>query len=201
MSTPEDWLPPTRKQMLLTTKVFRREHTEAAKHRDWFLPFAWAMEKKDAVQSKMFSKFYFFLREYIPKGLIDRFAHIRGGDVMHQMLCHHPETTVLRHKATKTTDAGFQALRAWLGKHKSWKEALDMARREAERCRPKERSWKAPGLQSPAALAAMVIAYPDRDTCNRYKNTVAQLQVEWMMLQGRDNLNVGEVRGLLKLVR
>lgn len=102
-STPLDWLPNVRPGgTSANIKVIRKGKVQERKDSDWFLALGAAMEQRDAVQSRLFTKFYFFLGDFIPQGLSDdKFGHIGGNDVMDQLLSHPNESTALRHKLTK----------------------------------------------------------------------------------------------------
>lgn len=155
MSSPApDWLPHRRPRNTATTKILRRGALESHKHRDWFLTLASDIEARDMVQGRMLAKFYLFLRDFIPKGLTGPFSHIRGRDVMNQLLCH-AETTASRHRVTRSAESGFTELEHWMKKYKTWQEALSGAKAEAEKARTsrkKHTDGKAPGLQSPTGM-------------------------------------------------
>lgn len=205
-----DWLPYTRAPTL-STKALSTRFIQTHKHRDWFLALAWAIEqeKGDSTQSKLLSKVYVFLRDFIPRGLGPHgdFAHIRGNDLMEQLLCH-GETTSSRHKIGRHAEMAFADLEKWMGQHATWRDALKEAKVEFGKQRgvKKKLPWKAPGLHSPAGrnqghrrppqaqadpglgmMAILVLAHPDDA---KFKIWISRLQIEWMMLQPRTTLNV-----------
>lgn len=198
MTTPacsEDWLPYAAKPTL-QPKAHYSKVVKALKHRDWFIAFIWAIEtsnKDNGIQSKLLFKLYFFLRDFIPQGLSGKFGHIKGDQVMEQLLCH-AETTPSRHKVTKYAEITFSDLERWMGKHESWQSALNEAKAGYERQKKagvkKRPPWRAPGLHSPAGmLAVLVIAHPDLDGA-KFRNWIGRLQIEWMMTQDPDVLKV-----------
>lgn len=67
-----NWLPYVGlKAPIWTSKAMCENLIQKRKHRDWFAAFASALHeiKKDSTQSKMVTKMYVFLREFIPRGL------------------------------------------------------------------------------------------------------------------------------------
>lgn len=139
----------------------RQSNLDAHKHRDWFLALASAMEPINAAQSSFFAKFYLFLRDFLPRGLTGRFAHIHGNDVM-RYICSSSEVTRSRHKATKAANAAFEDLAKWMGTAKTWQEALEKAKTAPETQKVhKRRFGKAPGLHSPDGKTAFGVTRPD----------------------------------------
>ncbi|KAI1421247.1 hypothetical protein F5Y12DRAFT_38940 [Xylaria sp. FL1777] len=184
-----DWLPLARSTPMLS-KPMHMKFIKSHKDRDWFLCLAWAMDehKDDQTQSRMLAKIYLLLRDYLPRGLTGKFAHIHGNDVVDHLLCHVGEHAMSRHKATRDADVAFTALEQWMKKGRNFTEAIQSARNErGEDGSQKRRSWKAPGLYSPAGmLALLAIAYPD----NKFKDRIGRLQIDWMMTSPRDTLQV-----------
>lgn len=67
-----NWLPYVgSKAPFWTNKAMCENLIQKRRHRDWFVAFASALHeiKKDSTQSKMVTKMYVFLREFIPRGL------------------------------------------------------------------------------------------------------------------------------------
>ncbi|KAG8157771.1 hypothetical protein KVR01_012433 [Diaporthe batatas] len=189
-----DWLP-SQGAPTLPTKNLHPQYIRDNKQSDWFICLAWAIDeyKNDQVQSRMLCKLYAFMLDYIPTGLAGDFAHIRGGDVMDQLLSHN-EKTASRHRVTKQAEIVFAELETWMKGHKSWEEALQHPRESrksnASRRREHKPQAKATQLLSPAGMmAVLVIAYPNH---KRYKDYIHKLDISWMMTQPRENL---EVRG------
>lgn len=112
-----DWLP-HRGPLTLTNKGVHTRYIENNRRGDWFLCLAWAIDKHkhDPVQSKMLCKLYAFMLDFMPQGLAGDFAHIRGDEVMDQLLCH-CESTKSRHKVTRQAEHAFSELEKWMGKH------------------------------------------------------------------------------------
>ncbi|KAI0855990.1 hypothetical protein F4860DRAFT_494688 [Xylaria cubensis] len=186
-----DWLPfhatPT-----LTTKSVNTHYINSHKDSDWFVQLAYVMDNETpgSTQGKIFIKFYIFLRDFHPRGLVDDWAHINGRDVMDHLLCH-AEHTLSRHKISKAADAAFTDLGRWIGSHSNWRSSLQNAEADAaqpSRTRKKGERKKAPGLHSPAGLLALlVIAHPDM----RFKELIGRLGIDWM-IQPRSTLDVQE---------
>lgn len=146
----EDWLPHQRPDNSTSAKVITRGLLSAYSYCDWFLSRASAMEKQEPVQARIFTKFYLFLRDFIPQGLTGRFAHIRGSDVMNLLLSH-LETTPSRHRVAKQADMAFSDLESWMGSHRGWEDALRKAGNDVGKAsKKKQKDSRAPGLLSPA---------------------------------------------------
>ncbi|KAG6358149.1 hypothetical protein INS49_014033 [Diaporthe citri] len=201
-----DWLP-RQGPLTLTTKGVHARYIENNRHRDWFLCLAWAIDKDkhDPVQSKMLCKLYAFMLDFIPQGLAGDFAHIRGDEVMDQLLCH-CESTKSRHRVTRQAEAAFTELEKWMGKHENWMDAFNARRRKQTKTTRKRREQaKITQVLSPAGrfpldeggkrlrmstvgmMAVLVIAYPEHD---KFKRWIGKLQIEWMMTQAREKLAV-----------
>lgn len=188
----EDWLPLVRPQTTLGGKVLHQADLEENQHRDWFFAFAVAMFETDPLQGRMVAKFYLFLRDFIPQGLIGGFSHIKGSEVMDQLLSHPPESAMSRHKVTKAADTAFNKLGTWMGTHKNWQTALRTAKKDAEGEKrgsgKKKLGGKAPGLQSPTALlATLIISHPDTEA--KFRKWIGRLQINWM-IRPRETINV-----------
>lgn len=188
-----DWLPyqgpPT-----LSIKAVNTRYIDTHKDHDWFVQLAYAMGNvtQDSVQSKMFLKFYIFIRDFMPRGLVDNLAHIKGQDVMDHLLCH-AEHTPSRHRVSKAADIAFTELEQWMGSHSNWRSSIQQSGPDAEKSSHRKKGdrkqRKLPGLHSPAGLLALlVIAHPDPDS--RFKNWIGRLQIDWMMMQPRNTLDV-----------
>ncbi|KAI0429639.1 hypothetical protein F5Y09DRAFT_356788 [Xylaria sp. FL1042] len=139
----------------------------------------------------MFLKFYIFIRDFMPRGLVDNLAYIKGQDVMDHLLCH-AEHTPSRHRVSKAADVAFTELEQWMGSYSNWRSSIQQSGADAEKSRHRKKGdrkqRKLPGLHSPAGLLALlVIAHPDPDS--RFKNWIGRLQIDWMM-QPRDTLDV-----------
>ncbi|KAI8954524.1 hypothetical protein F4801DRAFT_533475 [Xylaria longipes] len=185
-TTPSQWLP-YQGEPVLTTKSLQGRFIDTCRDRDWFVQLAMLMEPLDLAQSKLFLKFYFFVRDFMPHGLIgsknedSSFGHILGNDVMNFLLCQ-GEHTISRHKVAKYADLAFLELEKWMGKGKTWREALQQAQKkaESEKQRKKKPGWKAPGLHTPAGLlAVLVLAHPDPDS--KFRTWVGRLEIDWMI--------------------
>jgi hypothetical protein len=155
-----DWLP-SQGAPTLTTKNLHTQYIKDNRQSDWFLCLAWAIDeyKEDLVQSRMLCELYAFMLDYIPGGLAGDFAHIRGGDVMDQLLSHN-ETTASRHRVTRQAETVFAELEKWMRGHKTWRDALehpkDSKRGNASRRREKKPQPKATQLLSPAGRLLVV---------------------------------------------
>ncbi|RWA10339.1 hypothetical protein EKO27_g4766 [Xylaria grammica] len=184
-TTPGQWLP-YQGEPVMTTKSIQGRFIDTYRDRDWFVQLAMLMEPLDQTQSKLFLKFYFFLRDFMPYGLIGNdnddssFGHILGNDVMNFLLCQ-GEHTVSRHKVTKNAEFAFLELEKWMGRGKTWREALQQAQEtESDKQRKRRAGWKAPGLHTPAGLlAVLVLAHPDPDS--KFRNWVGRLEIDWMI--------------------
>ncbi|KAH8745205.1 hypothetical protein F5883DRAFT_529650 [Diaporthe sp. PMI_573] len=111
------WLPYLGpKTPIWTSKAMCSSLIQKRKHRDWFLALASAIDGRgDPTQSKMLSKAYVFLRDFfVPRGLVEGFRHIRGDDVMEQLVCHPPETTVSRHRVARHAEVAWKELEQWM---------------------------------------------------------------------------------------
>jgi hypothetical protein len=147
------------------------------------MSLGWAIydKKKDEMQCKMFIKLYAFLREFMPRGLSDEFAHIEGNDVAQYLLCQKNEFAVSRHKFTLRALTAFDELHEWMT-GKNWKDAIKVKNNGTK-------AAKAPGLYSPAEmLAMMVIDYPG----TKIRDRIRSLQLEWMMEPRDSSLQVHE---------
>lgn len=132
------------------TTASRASHQAFVKNwkSDGFLSLGVAIKGRgDNTQECMFTKFYIFLRDCLPDGLVGDLGHIRGDDVMEYLLCHKGQTAPSRHKATVYATAAFTKLEAWMSKGKSWREARDC---ELSRSGKKRQGPTAPGLHTPA---------------------------------------------------
>ena len=176
---------PTKVPQRYLRKQVNSRYVESHKNSDWFVQLAYVMnnnlendpenDPKNGVQSKMFLKFYIFIRDFMPQGLTGNLSHIKGQDVMNHLLCH-AEYTPSRHKISKSADIAFANLEKWIGNSPNWNLSQQQAK------------TKAPGLHSPAGLLALlIIAHPDPDL--RFKNWIRRLQINWMM-QPRHLLDV-----------
>ncbi|TRX93202.1 hypothetical protein FHL15_005781 [Xylaria flabelliformis] len=185
-----DWLP-YQGTRTLPTKAVHGRYIVGHKDSDWFVQLAHVMDNTTpkTVQSKMFLKFYIFIRDFMPQGLVDNLAHIKGQDVMDHLLCH-AEYAPSRHKVSKAANQAFTELEKWMGDHSHWRSSLNQAKTEPKTREGGERKdWKAPGLHSPAGLLALlVIAHPNPDS--PYREWIGRLEIDWMMLQPRGTLNV-----------
>lgn len=156
------WLPYLGpKTLIWTSKAMCSSLIQKRKHRDWFLALASAIELKgDPTQSKMLSKAYVFLRDFMPRGLVEDFRHIRGDDVMEELVCHSPETTVSRHRIARHAESAWKELEQWMAVGNDWWKALEYWRQHAvaEKSRKsntkKKVDYKAPGMHTPAGTSA-----------------------------------------------
>lgn len=168
-----DWLPLARKDSGATRLSLH--YIKANKHKDWFMGLAWAIHDFDTdTQCRMLAKVVLFLRDFLPRGFVGKFAHIRGNDVMRYLLCHDGEHTMSRHKVTVQADVAFDKLEAWMARRADWKDAL-------------KKGGKARGLYtSEAILAMLVIAHPDQ----KFRNRISRLGIEWMASLPRGEVDV-----------
>lgn len=191
-TTTMEWLP-LKSSQTAKARVLRLSNIESRKDEDWFLAFATEMDPTDHIQSKMVAKIYLFLRDFIPEGLTGPYAHIRGNDIMDQLLCHKKESTYSRHTVSTYANKVLIDLGHWQGTAKNWQEALRRGKAEADAEKystaKKKMAGRAPGLHSPAALmAVLIIAYPDPNS--KVRNWIGRMQIGWMMTQPRDTLKV-----------
>ncbi|KAI1116061.1 hypothetical protein F5Y14DRAFT_449553 [Nemania sp. NC0429] len=181
---PGEWLP-YQGEPISATKSLQVRHIDTYRDQDWFVQLATLMEPIDKPQSKLLLKFYFFICDFIPYGLIGNFGHIFGNDVMNFLLCQ-GEHTISRHKIAKHADFAFCELEKWMAKGKTWREAVQAQGTVKQRKR--KASWKAPGLHTPAGLlAVLILAHPDPDS--KFRNWVGRLEIDWM-IRPRDTLAV-----------
>lgn len=59
----------------------------------------------------MFTKTYFFLRNYIFNKLVDKLGYIFGNNVMHYFLCYKGKTMLFWYKVTKQAKIAFAKLK------------------------------------------------------------------------------------------
>lgn len=154
-ASPVDWLPRTIPADLPPRAQYSRSIMQEYQHKDWFIALAVAIErdKADTNQSILLAKFYIFMRHFFPRGLTGDYSHIRGNEVMEQLLSH-GQTTPSRHKMGKFAESAFGELERWMSRGSTWRQALEQARAASNSSRAagnKRRvPWKAPGLHSPA---------------------------------------------------
>ena len=187
-----DWLPRARATPLLD-RVLTMTWLRQRQNADCFAGLAVLMclKRSGAYQGRILAKVYIFIREYMPRGLVGRWEHISGRDVMEYLLAGTKEQCVTRHPATKSVVAGFRDLEKWMARGATWQDALANARDEASQQRhsKRETAGLAPGLVSPAAmLALLALGYPEP----KYHDWIATLQIGWMMTEARETLEVRE---------
>ena len=181
-STPSNWLPLRRVQPVVASKALQSRYVDGHKNSDWFVRFAADMESRDSTQSKIVLKFYLFLRDYLPDGLVGEYAHIDGNEVMHHLLCH-AEHTASRHKVSRSVETSWGELEKWVGRGATWEEAL-----KAKPVGRFKKSGPPAGLYPPAGvLSILILSHPDPDA--RFRAQIGRLQIDWMM-QKREGLVV-----------
>lgn len=159
---PPDWLPCVRNTPIACRESVTR-FAQSQRHRNWYMALVCAMdehEPQNSIQSTMLFKLYFFVRDYLPRGLSSDLAHIEGNKVMGQLLSH-SERKASRHKLTKTANTAFQDLETWMGTHATWRSALAEARKIPKTQSKQstgsnvsiDNTGKAPGLHSPEGNA------------------------------------------------
>lgn len=187
-----EWLPYLRTHRNpVAFKVLRKSNVDAHKHRDWFLNLACAMDETAPAEGKMLTKFYLFLRDHIPHGLVgERFGHIRGNEVMDHLLSHPGESTPSRHNVTKHVTTALADLEQWMAKRKDWRDALAKGRQDAGKRAGKKTSAETSLILRSSAelLAALVLSHPSPD--GKLRGIIGRLQVDWMVTQRRDALRV-----------
>ncbi|KAI1748333.1 hypothetical protein F4782DRAFT_534559 [Xylaria castorea] len=171
----EEWMPFARQQPSLTSALMLR-YISSCKHDHWFLTLVDATETRDessATQARMLAKLYLFVHDYIPYCLTGAYAHIRGEDIMHNILCKSKERSLARHVISKEADAAFAKLADWMERGDTWKESL--ANAEA----------KATGLLSPSNILALLILL--------IIDSREALDVRHSFREGPTSQNLGEV--------
>lgn len=185
-----DWLAPVRRKPLLT-KGLNGSFIHKHQHKDWFLSLTNALIGIGQVQQgRSLAKVYIFLRMFMPKGLTGRWGHLRGKNLMDNLLSHPEGLCVSRHKATRDADAALTELEKWMEQGSTWLEAwrhakANLATQNGVKLRD---TGRAPVLFSPDHLIMiLILSYPDM----KYHERIRHLQIGWMA-EARETLRVEE---------